>query len=129
MKQTCKSVLVAIAFSLAALGASGTEVVIPITGSDPMERHDVKFQCDEHAAGIGLPTGVFPVQYINGNGNSLAVLPINKRSLIFSNVLSASGSRYAAGVFIWWDAGNRGVHLYSDSLSGKNQTSCHQVKE
>jgi membrane-bound inhibitor of C-type lysozyme len=67
------------------------------------------------------------VEYVNGTGNSLAMVPVGGRSLIFSNVTSDSGARYAADRYIWWDAGSRGVHLYSDSLVGKTEISCRAL--
>ncbi len=68
----------------------------------------------------------FPVEYINGAGNSLAVVPIHDTSLVFANVVSGSGARYAAGPYIWWEASGA-VTLYSDSISGKIQSACHRV--
>lgn len=128
MTHFLKYIVAGAVLSLGALNAAPIDLVIPLAGSGTIERHTAKFQCDAHAATLGLPTGVFQVEYLNGNGNSLAVLPVNGHSLIFSNVISGSGARYAASQYIWWDAGTRGVHLYSDSLSGKEQTSCQQVK-
>ncbi|MBV9034182.1 MAG: MliC family protein [Acidobacteriaceae bacterium] len=130
MKSFLKYTLIGAVLSLSALSATAADLTISLTGSDPITRHTVKFQCDGHAGTLGLPTGVFPVEYLNGNGNSLAVLPIKGHSLIFANVMSGSGARYAADQYVWWDAGARGIHLYAnpDSLSGKDQTSCQPVK-
>jgi membrane-bound inhibitor of C-type lysozyme len=130
MNYLLKYTIMGVAFSLSALSAGAADLTISLTGSEPMARHVAKFRCDEHASALGLPTGVFSVQYWNGNGNSLAILPIQGRSLVFSSVISGSGARYAAGPYIWWDAGARGVHLYAnpDSLDGKEQTSCQEVK-
>jgi membrane-bound inhibitor of C-type lysozyme len=101
------------------------DLTIPLNG--PISQKKVRFQCDEHAKALGLPAGQFFVEYLNGDGNSLAVIPINGHSLIFSGVLSADGSRYAAGGYIWWDVGSRGIHLYSDTIQGKQQTACRVV--
>jgi len=109
--------------------AAAAELTLQLAGNDPIVQQTRTYQCDSHAAAIGLPAENFKVQYVNGAGNSLAVLPINGKSLIFSNVISGSGARYAARQYIWWEAGARGVTLYSDSLSGKNQTACQEVKE
>ena len=82
---------------------------------------------------MGLPAGAFSVEYINaagsdgGAGNHLAVLPIHGASLIFANVISGSGAKYAAGEYIWWDAAGRSVSLSSDSLAGKMRSECHRV--
>ena len=109
--------------------AAAAELTLQLAGNDPIVQQARTYQCDSHAAAIGLPAGNFIVQYVNGAGNSLAVVPINGKSLIFSNVISGSGARYAARQYIWWEAGARGVTLYSDSLGGKNQTACQEVKQ
>ena len=101
------------------------DVVIHLDGA--VSRQVVLYQCDAQASKLGLPPVPFPVEYINGGGNSLAVLPIAGKSLIFANVLSGSGARYAAQQFTWWEAGGRGVTLSSDSLAGKMETSCQRV--
>jgi membrane-bound inhibitor of C-type lysozyme len=102
-------------------------LTIHLSGSQPVSRKTVQYQCDAKAAAIGLPATVFPVEYINGAGNSLAVVPIHGNSLIFANVMSGSGARYAAGQYIWWEAGGS-VTLYSDSMAGKMQSACHPAK-
>jgi membrane-bound inhibitor of C-type lysozyme len=116
-------------WSSAVLGRAA-DLTIHLAGDAPVSRRVVKFQCDSTGVQLGLPTGAFPVEYLDGAGNSLAVLPIGGRSLIFANVISASGARYASGRYVWWDAGSRGVHLYSDfdSLDGKKEASCHSVE-
>jgi len=76
---------------------------------------------------MGLPAGVFSVEYLNGAGNSLAIVPVDGDSRIFVNVVSGSGARYAAGEYIWWDAGGRGVSFSSDALAGKMSTTCHRL--
>ena len=113
-----------------ALAGEAADLTIHLAGEEPVSRHVVQFQCDSTGVQLGLPAGVFPVEYLDGAGNSLAVLPIGGHSLIFANVISASGARYASGRYIWWDAGSRGIHLYSDfdSLDGKQQATCHTVK-
>ena len=58
---------------------------------------------------MGLPAGAFAVEYLNGAGNSLAILPVNGESIVFANIFSGSGARYAAKQFIWWDAAGRSV--------------------
>ena len=126
-KKFTKYVLIGAALSFSAGSAAAVDLTISLTGSGTISRRVVKFQCDEHAGALGLPTAGFSVEYLNGAGNHLAVLPIGGRSLIFSNVISGSGARYAADRYIWWDAGSRGVHLYSESPAGKMETSCHSL--
>jgi len=114
----------------AALGwstlAGATDLAIHLSGSQPISRKTVQYQCDGQAAATGLPAAAFPVEYINGAGNSLVIVPVHGTSLIFTNVTSGSGARYAAGQYIWWDAAGS-VNFYSDSLAGKTQSACHRV--
>ena len=116
-------------FTALAASAAAAELALQLAGNDPIVQHTRTYRCDSHATAIGLPAGSFKVQYVNGAGNSLAVVPIKGKSLIFSNVVSGSGARYAAGQYIWWEAGARGVTLYSDSLAGKDQTACQEAKQ
>jgi membrane-bound inhibitor of C-type lysozyme len=115
---------------VAALGwstlAGAADLTIHLSGSQPISRKTVQYQCDSQAAATGLPAAAFPVEYINGAGNSLVIVPVNGASLIFTNVTSASGARYAAGQYIWWDAAGS-VNFYSDSLAGKKESACHRV--
>jgi membrane-bound inhibitor of C-type lysozyme len=107
--------------------AGATDVTIHLNGTQPISRNTMKYQCDEQGAKMGLPAGVFSVEYLNGAGNSLAIVPVGGNSLIFANVMSGSGARYAAGEYIWWDAGGRGANFSSDSLAGKMSSSCHRL--
>src|SRR5713101_4499192 len=107
--------------------AGATDLTIHLSGSQPVSRKTVHYQCDAKAAAIGLPATAFPVEYINGTRNSLAIVPIHGNSLIFANVMSGSGARYAAGQYIWWEAGGS-VTLYSDAMAGKTQSACHTAK-
>jgi membrane-bound inhibitor of C-type lysozyme len=129
MNSLLKCVAIGAALWSGAAAGEATDLTIRLTGEAPVSRRVAQFQCDSTGVQLGLPAGAFPVEYLDGNGNSLAVLPIGGRSLIFANVISASGARYASGRYVWWDAGSRGVHLYSDfdSLDGKKQATCHSV--
>src|SRR5277367_1920845 len=89
---------------IAALGCStfagATDLTIHLNGSEPLKRQTVQYQCDAKAAAMGLPAAAFPVEYINGAGNSLAVVEVHGNSMIFANINSGSGARYAAGQYI-----------------------------
>ncbi|HEY7339176.1 MAG TPA: MliC family protein [Bryobacteraceae bacterium] len=128
MKYFVKLIVIGVAVACCSTTSDATDLTIKLTGSDAISRNIETFQCDVQGPQLGLPAGPFPVEYLNGAGNSLAVLPIQGQSLIFVNVVSGSGARYASGRYIWWDAGSRGVHLYSDSLEGKKETSCQTIK-
>ena len=127
MKSCLTQILVGMGLALYASTVVATDLTIHLLGSDKVTPHAVKFQCDAEGAKIGLPSGPFTVQYLHGAGNSLAVVPIGGKSLIFANVMAASGARYASGAYIWWEAGGAAT-LYLDSLEGKDQSSCHPAK-
>ncbi len=107
--------------------ASAAELVIPLSGPATISRREVRFRCDVQGPQLGLPDGPFTVTYINGGGNSLAVLPLNGRSLVMANVISADGARYAAGRFIWWDVGGKGATFSADLAGGRLTTSCRPL--
>jgi membrane-bound inhibitor of C-type lysozyme len=106
--------------------ASGTDLTIHLPNNPSVSRESVKYQCDAKGASIGVPSGAFPVEYINGGGNSLVVVPISGNALVFSNVMSGSGARYTTQQYTWWEAKNS-VVLYSDSLTGKLQSTCQAL--
>jgi membrane-bound inhibitor of C-type lysozyme len=128
MKVTLKPLVAGTAVLLGCIPANATDVTLHLNGQQPMTMNEVRYRCDEQGGKLGLPTGTFSVQYVNGAGNSLAILPIGGVSLIFSNVMSGSGARYAAGTFIWWEAAGRSITLSSDSLAGKSQSTCQRVQ-
>jgi membrane-bound inhibitor of C-type lysozyme len=109
--------LVAVPWGLA------TDLIINLPGTKILAHKTVHYRCDHGGAKIGLPSGAFEVEYINGSGNNLAAIPIFESRLIFSNISSASGARYAAQRYIWWEAGGIAT-LYYDSLSGKQTAVC-----
>lgn len=127
MKAIWKQSMIAIAILSAGAFATATDVTIHLKGSQAISRSTVQYQCDAQGAKMGLPAGTFSVEYLNGAGNSLAILPVSGTSLIFANIFSGSGARYAAKQYIWWDAAGRSVSFSSDSLAGKMRSECHRV--
>jgi membrane-bound inhibitor of C-type lysozyme len=123
--QTKWQLMMLVAFGIST-AAGATDLTIHLKGTEPLSRNTAQYQCDAKGAAMGLPAGVFPVEYINGGGNSLVVVPVHNSSLILANVVSGSGARYAAGPYIWWDA-QGSVNFYSDSIAGKVQSACHRV--
>jgi membrane-bound inhibitor of C-type lysozyme len=127
MKALSRNIAIALAVLAGTEFAAATDVTIRLKGSEPVSRTTIRYQCDAQGAKMGLPDGPFSVEYLNGAGNSLAILPVKGKSLIFSNVISGSGARYAAAEFIWWDAAGRAVTFSSDSLAGKMESACHRL--
>jgi membrane-bound inhibitor of C-type lysozyme len=127
MKLTWTQIIIGIAILSTSAFATATDLTIHLNSSEAISRSTMRYQCDAQGAKMGLPVTAFSVEYLNGAGNSLAILPLNGTSLIFANILSGSGARYAAGQYIWWEAAGRSVSLSSDSLAGKMRSECHRV--
>jgi membrane-bound inhibitor of C-type lysozyme len=128
MGASWKKVLAGVAVLACCAFARATDVTIHLSGSEPISRSMMKYRCDVQGSKMGLPAGIFSVEYLNGAGNSLAIVPVAGHSLIFANVTSGSGARYAAGSYIWWEAGGRGVTFSSDSIAGNMTSECHRAE-
>jgi len=115
---------------IAGTGASALaeDLSVRLPGVEVTRIH-ASFECGADGVALGLPSGPFTVEYLNAGENHLAVLPIHGQALVFANVISGSGARYAAGRYIWWDAGGRGVTLYADGVDGHPKAECHLVKK
>jgi membrane-bound inhibitor of C-type lysozyme len=127
MQRLWKQILIGMGVLAGSTLASATDLTLHLNGTQALTRQTIQYQCDAQGAGMGLPAGTFPVEYINGAGNSLAIVPVHGMSMIFANVMSGSGARYAASEFIWWDAAGRTTTFSSDSLAGKMNSVCHRV--
>jgi len=127
VKTISKGITIGLSVMFCGALAAATDLTIHLKGSESITRSTIRYQCDAEGAKMGLPANAFSVEYINGAGNSLAILPVNGKSLIFANVISGSGARYAADRYIWWDAAGRSVSFSSDSLSGKMRSECRRV--
>lgn len=108
-----------------AVAAASADLTVQLPGETAVSHHRVHYRCDAGGSKLGLPSGAFAVDYINGGGNSLAVVPISGKPLIFVTVLSGSGARYAAQQFIWWEAHNA---VTVSSPIGQAQAVCKPVQ-
>lgn len=104
------------------LTTSAADLTIHLPDDASVSRKSARYQCDANAAKLGLPAEAFPVEYINGGGNSLVIVPVAGKPLLFVTVLSGSGARYAAQQYIWWEA--HGTVTVSSTLE-KESSSCH----
>ena len=53
--------------------AGASDLRIHLNGNGTVERKTVKYQCDAQGAKMGLPAGVFAVEYLNGAGRCFSV--------------------------------------------------------
>lgn len=94
-------ILVFTLFVLFGIRAQAAELIIklPLDGGASVEHQTVRYDC----AGQTLA-----VEYINAGPVSLAVFAYDGEPVVATNVLSASGARYAGNRFIWWTKGAEG---------------------
>jgi membrane-bound inhibitor of C-type lysozyme len=106
--------------------AKKSDLTIKLVDRKPVSRTHSRYRCDANGAKLGLPQGVFAVEYINRGDNHLAIVPVHGTSLIFANVVSGSGARYASGSLIWWTG--RAITLSSEGLGEKMISACEEIK-
>ncbi|MPV99607.1 MliC family protein [Bombella apis] len=109
-------------------------LLIPLPADEVVGRQDVDYTCslDEKKAGddvrslrTSLPAGRFTVTYLTADIMALAILPVDGRVLVFSNVVAADGAKYVAGSYSWWSKGDE----VTFAREGKDDVffSCHVV--
>ncbi len=59
--------------------ARASDLTIHLNGDEAVKRVTVKYQCDAQGTKMGLPSGVFSVDYLNGTANHLVVVPVKGR--------------------------------------------------
>lgn len=108
-----------IAASLFTVAAIGTIGAIGSASAAPLHLTDIQTknrQTQQYTCATGK---ILHVTYWNtANGQSFALLPVDGKTLLFVNTLSASGVKYQAGSYTWWTKGPR-ADLY-DATAGDN---------
>jgi membrane-bound inhibitor of C-type lysozyme len=125
MRHMCR--IVALVALLWCARSKAEDLIVHLHKPVSVSKRDVIYACDSKASKLGVSSGAFLVEYINGGGNSLAVVPILGNPIVFANVTSGSGARYVAQQYTWWEAKNEST-LSVDSPSGSLKTSCHPVR-
>ena len=96
-------------------GALAAEVAIsisiPVTGGAAVQSTGVAYDCGGKAVAA---------TYVDAGTVSLAVLEIDGETVVASNVVAASGAKYAGGRYVWWTKGE-GADLY-DLIQGGEET-------
>ncbi|SDN36688.1 MliC family protein [Pseudomonas jinjuensis] len=89
--------------------AAADALVLP--GDAELDSRNVEYKCEDGRD--------ITVQYLNKGDNRLAVVPVSDSStLVFANVISGSGARYAAAQYIWWSKGAEAT-LYKEWMGGE----------
>ena len=122
-----KPFLLAAAISVAALPAGAVEtsmqLVLELEGN--AQRDVMTYQCE----GIDEP---MVVEYVNAHPIFLAIVPVEGESLIFVNVIAASGARYVSGQYEWWTKGNEAFFTDAMDADGESEAepvSCHTTED
>ncbi len=101
---------------------------VGLTFSGDADKKTVTYSCESHAP--------LPVTYINAAPNFLALVPITDdetgqtTELVFASVLTASGARYEAAQYVWWNKGTD-AFLY-DTTEGADAApllTCSEIVE
>lgn len=95
MKRVILSLATALLVSFPAQGAG---IALTLTLPDPGDWQHVVYTCEGQDER-------FVVDYVNAAPNFLALVPVDGKQLVFANVLSGSGARYASGQYEWWTKG------------------------
>ncbi|EIM75764.1 hypothetical protein A33O_07355 [Nitratireductor aquibiodomus RA22] len=104
-----RSVLALTSLFLAASPAFAATVEIELPDVESVDTSAVTYAC---------PDGEIDATYYNAGDASLAVVMIDGSPVVMSNVLAASGAKYAGGPYIWWTKGE-GADLY-DLMKGED---------
>ena len=79
----------------------------------------VKYGCEHHDP--------VTVQYLNAAPNFLALVPVAEGTLVFANVLSGSGAKYAAGKYEWFTKGPAAtLHDVTEGLDAAPLLTCNE---
>jgi membrane-bound inhibitor of C-type lysozyme len=106
------------AVPLPALAAVDLDVGITLSG-------DVQIQTAVYGCGDAVPS--LTVRYINAAPNFFAIVPIEGVDYVFVNVISASGAKYVAGEYEWWNKGaDASLHNVAEGLDAAPVLTCSE---
>jgi membrane-bound inhibitor of C-type lysozyme len=109
MKPIAVTVCLAISCLAANLANAAESGTIELHSKMKIERMQTDYNCGA--------AGKLAVTYVNADPNFIALVALPKQTqpLVFTSVMSGSGTRYAAGKYIWWTKGNS-ASLYDTTL-------------
>lgn len=120
--------LLATPVAQAARVSSTLKIPLSFTSTQKSVVQSVRYKCADQPASLRalLPKGVFSAAYINLDNISLLAVSIQNKTQVFANVVSASGAKYAAGSYEWWE--DHGEVSFSDTEQGKALLTCKEVR-
>lgn len=90
---------------------------IPVSDSTTVNSNVMAYNCTDDRA--------VTTTYINAAEVSLAVLDMDGATVVASNVVAASGARYAGGRYVWWTRGEEADLFDLMSEGGDNEPIAH----
>jgi membrane-bound inhibitor of C-type lysozyme len=110
--------LLAAALTAIAMPASAVEtsmqLVLTLEGN--AQRDVITYECD----GIEAP---LTVEYVNAHPIFLALVPIEEESLVFVDVIVASGQ------WVWWTQGNEAQLIDETADEDAESIACHSAED
>ena len=104
MSKVIPATLLAAVAALAALpGATLAKTSLPV-----LTLPDVKIQNQQRLIYRCAGDVRLPVRYLNTNAGAFAYLPVAGKRQLFVSVVAASGVKYVAGRYVWWNKGKEG---------------------
>jgi membrane-bound inhibitor of C-type lysozyme len=107
----------------APLPAATSSLIINLGTTGDFERKTVKYGCQGDVDSIA-------VDYINAAPNYLALIPLEGSTLVFNTVLAASGAKYAAGKYVWWNKGtDADLYDLTQGANAKPVLHCSEIND
>ncbi|MEO6014349.1 MAG: MliC family protein [Devosia sp.] len=112
-----RTLLIATVANLASPALAAVDLGVTLGLSGNAEIKDVVYDC-----GTEQP---LLVQYVYAEPNFLAIIPIDGEDRVFVNVVSASGAKYVAGEYEWWNKGpDATLHNVTEGLDAAPVLTC-----
>ncbi|WP_336761221.1 MliC family protein [Asaia sp. VD9] len=109
-----------------------SSLAIPLAASTDIQRQVVTYSCKAKKGASSaklrgmLSEKLVKVSYINAGDISLAVLAIDSKTQVFTNVIAGSGAKYAAAEYVWWTKGDDA--MFSSEMDASAMVNCHEIK-
>lgn len=115
---------------LAGIGVVFLSVLITARNADAnpkLKKLTLRYKCDSVGTSNGLSKNSFLVEYVAGEGKSLAIIPVHHHPLTFTRVPANYGAIYISGNLRWFVPGG-GETKFSTQTANKTFTSkCEQL--
>ncbi len=98
----------ALGFAKAGIDQARAYAALPIRNP-----RDVRYACQDGKS--------LTMKYMTAGDTPLAAIVLDGKTLVFANVLSGSGARYASGRYVWWTQGPTGFLADATLPANRNE--------